>query len=1130
MDVDEVVSLPNAAGTLVSGAPVGEWGGAVAPEGPEAADFVVRGLTMRVPNPKFVGVREQFEALRRRARVERRGIDQAREWILESEITPTYGLVNDPSLRRSLDVISREVREVLEAATYVRKPPEIVDERNQHYIKLFATALQGDIGVVARNARIDALRNTVLDEERAKLGDPPQDLDAYDLVETRVDNVIDVVTQRFESALTTTDFSEMPVTREELRETFFKHLKALVLQRRRAEAQVDALPFEADADDVRDMRERYYAECVEATVVTSMRDRWLTQFFIDKVPAYVEELDGAVNVQERAKLIVYVNMLVAGRAENGVPVLPHVARREASIFSDAEVAERYIDAVLATIRMQAIIDGLGVRPAAISDQDIAYMRSLQAQQVYAVNHTEEALQTERVRVLMEANVVKNNAEAQAVRLEHELRKIDETVEIPLVVERNDDETRPFELTARVELANPGANNNNNQVLVEAPDIVYTYEWLFRPGGSHSVAEEASGVVAIATPASQNTVVRVDGFKNGDAAGTYRVRVTRIRTDAADGSITRTVLYSNEATLRIWATCVRCANGAKFYIGRGTSRRFGECEWRSKPINSALLTYRNHADFKPFIALIGSPAGGGAGSGNGYNARAELDDSIMHNDTLIVDDAGLLNLSVVGHETLRQRFFTYEAIVKNIAQRMRSAYTQRYGPYAANVLFTLFTGRISALRDSNAEFVGALYTLLDPPSASAVTAAAQALLGAPAEQAEGVAKFRAEVLNQPWLTSELNVALDARMGLSEENVGAAADATAMAQRLQDVPVAAVLTAALTRPSPLDGVVTHSERRFLGELAGRFGTFGDMYRASATNADAIGQDERERFTKTGVPLFVVGATPAKAFYKNGDFASTKLTVSSIRFEAQRVANAHLAAMTALDVRTSEVWSDRGVRVVYSRGLDAYNMFIDRVGELRLAERIAAASTRTNMETRARKFVNDAYSDERDLVKYDLEISAALSKPLGVSTSLWLTLGDVAQRNGVAATAQMARRIARVGGLEKALGVRDWRGIHSASDDQPTPYDIQFAQPAAAADKASTIRVVRGSERLFSGYDYNSIHRRIQQLVYEHNVAPNAESGARIERLALYFNVLTQFAPKLATGGIVTVDDIEEMFRKV
>jgi hypothetical protein len=249
------------------------------------------------------------------------------------------------------------------------------------------------------------------------------------------------------------------------------------------------------------------------------------------------------------------------------------------------------------------------------------------------------------------------------------------------------------------------------------------------------------------------------------------------------------------------------------------------------------------------------------------------------------------------------------------------------------------------------------------------------------------------------------------------------------------------------------------------------------------------------------------------------------SLLRRETKALADQLLATQSSSDIRTSSLWYDRvtGALLGTSRW-NSDTFFQDVRGERRLAERLAAAAMRTGLQNRAQKYIDETYTDERESMRNELDVAAALGKPLGVPTSLWMQLGDAAAINGIAATARIAKRIFDVGGIERAFGSLDWRGVHSASNDQPTPYNVTFDE------NNNTVVITRGSERLFSGYDFSSINTRIQRLAVEYRRGPTVELKKRIERLALYYNVIAQFAPKLNSLAIVDVDVIEREMAKI
>ena len=208
-------------------------------------------------------------------------------------------------------------------------------------------------------------------------------------------------------------------------------------------------------------------------------------------------------------------------------------------------------------------------------------------------------------------------------------------------------------------------------------------------------------------------------------------------------------------------------------------------------------------------------------------------------------------------------------------------------------------------------------------------------------------------------------------------------------------------------------------------------------------------------------------------------------------------------------------------------ASTFFRDSRGERRLAERLAAAAQRTQLANRAQQFIDESSTSADESLRRELNVSEALQRPLGVPLALWLELSSHAESAGIAATAAIARRVSRAGGIERAVGARDWRGVHSDESDQPVPYSVVF-NDTNDGGKLDTIE--RGSERLYSGYDFTSIHRRIESLAHKYRQTPSPKLRRRIESLALYYNVLAQFAPKLQASSVVDVDMIEQQMSKI
>ena len=109
-------------------------------------------------------------------------------------------------------------------------------------------------------------------------------------------------------------------------------------------------------------------------------------------------------------------------------------------------------------------------------------------------------------------------------------------------------------------------------------------------------------------------------------------------------------------------------------------------------------------------------------------------------------------------------------------------------------------------------------------------------------------------------------------------------------------------------------------------------------------------------------------------------------------------------------------------------------------------------------------------------------------------------------------------------------DWSGYHSQTTLQPLPYQVLFDYDEGVG--ASQARIQRGSKRLFTHYDFDGLHERIQKLVASYNAATSGGSPAlrlksMIERLVVVYNVLSQFAPKLysANAPYLSATEIEK-----
>ncbi len=190
------------------------------------------------------------------------------------------------------------------------------------------------------------------------------------------------------------------------------------------------------------------------------------------------------------------------------------------------------------------------------------------------------------------------------------------------------------------------------------------------------------------------------------------------------------------------------------------------------------------------------------------------------------------------------------------------------------------------------------------------------------------------------------------------------------------------------------------------------------------------------------------------------------------------------------------------------------VDKEGRERFYERVKAANARSqsqDMTVRQNSFEPNAAGAQ-------LDTAYSLGAPMGISSQTWTELAEQSSKRGLANGARTLRATQGV-----PLDETNWTGVHNSADSQPTPYNVEFID----GDRVAVVE--RGSERMYIGYDFRSLHYRIVSLVAAYN--QNTQSGvqrprqkAYIQRLVLVFNALAQFAPKLRTPGIVSAADIE------
>lgn len=577
-----------------------------------ADDFVVEGMTMPVVNDAFVILRSRYSALVRRMELHTRVKQQMLYWRARYDNQPTYGCTSVPGYVDTLALSEEQVAAVTNAATYVAKPPAVIDERNQTIRTQLLTALDAAVAPTSDEfARRGIVAPAVVDDVRR----------------VAVANVVERVTARFRAAVLRYDWSDTPLTAEELQTVFGEYIAGVPddVRRRVAAEEFRAAFGEYVAGIPDDVQRRVYVRAtIEAAPVTRMM-AWLAPLG-DLVTDDIKE-----NVATR----VY-GSYAAFRAPNPVPLVDAEAR-DATLKTTAERTAEFMAAVRDTIELELNIAGLWLGADAFDTDTRARLVYEAAERERSVDPTEEALVTRRVRFMSVADAVQREADVQLARVRYELAKpeLQPVVHVPLVIERDELDRAP--LTFRVRLVAKGG-------AVDAGDAAHTFELV-------RVGDEADRLAAATTGVGEQPEATLS--TKDVRAGGYYVRVGR-RVGAAT-----TTFVSATATVRLFATCVRC-EGTRFESTVG--RRFGECLWRTRPLNEAALKLRRSLDaaaapldFTP-LAINYTPA---------------YDDSVreLETDTLLLDDESIANLAIVAPDTLRARYFTYEAIVRNIARRV-----------------------------------------------------------------------------------------------------------------------------------------------------------------------------------------------------------------------------------------------------------------------------------------------------------------------------------------------------------------------------------------------------------------------------------------------------------------------------
>ena len=776
-----------------------------ADQGALAERYVLVGMTRERENPEYRRRRREYVALTDDLRRFETFRTRADSWIAEYNASPVLGFYAHEKPRDELAAVEQAIREQLVTGPYVFAPDGVLDARNERTRRRLVAALNagrpapdadpgGDSEIVAlEDAIVEA---TALRRVGVEAGAPstPALENARVAARNDVTALAIGVLREFSRAIGRTDWSVAAVTRQELRARF-EAAAADVLARRRGTAS--ALPLEyTDAKDAADAERLYNAELVRVMTVEPM-----LAWFADAFPL----ADAAVPADERARradvladLTDAVYGSVATRAATvGAPApLEPVRVRGAVLRSDTQRERAFLDAVLASIRLDAEIAGLGKGGATtLTDAKRAELAERAAATRASVDASEAALQVRRIRLLDAAYASQADAATRVAQARAALAKLPRTVRAPLVVERAREATAAplvFEvaLVERAAYTGLGAEatalENTLSPARASRALTYTLFYERPPDALDALGVPPTIVTSRALAANGTSRVRFEAAIDASPTTTERRGFYYVRANVADLAAVDDVdagseLFSRPAHVRVIAACRRCAQRTQFDVA--AERPFGECAWRAHPESPEALRERESAPFTATAESLGLALERG-------DFIAALDDSVRvpGTDAAVRDDGSLLALGRMPRADVRARYFTYSAVLRSLDARRR----------AAGERLDLAGPAYLAARLEQLEATGAL--LADELDAAAAAVDSRLVREQGPASVLGAARLRPRFAD-------------------------IVAATAAAQTLDAVPLAAALAVVSLGAPPL---VYESERRFFGALEADFVRFASLYR--------------------------------------------------------------------------------------------------------------------------------------------------------------------------------------------------------------------------------------------------------------------------------------------------------------
>lgn len=844
-----------------------------APEGAEEADvdtkrFTVEGLTVDVPDPEFQAVQEkifELEAQKRNTQEIRR---YAKRLAQRATYLPGAIIFNDPSAFSNLQEVRNRVEVIFNDGAWLSVPYEYARRRTGN----LAQAVIESSKIFPDNFRDllpDGVEDVAEEEEKAFQ-------DAYNDIRGE-----------YEEALMEEDFSRTALTREELKTFYFSWLA----RQTSANEELERLPFESSEEQER--RVIYEGRVVEGTVMPQAMLEWTREW-----------ADGRSD-KERLDAFAAYNRLTAQSTGQfvEVPFLEQLVQQFVPLALNLQTsyqAELLLRGLIA--QEQASVEALN---AAASQQDAleAARRILGPQSA-----RESFAQVAAFRTKGEALFIAGHAEAHIAALEKRLARMSPYKKVPLVIQRNMNTSAANQLpTLRVRVV-PAPGQVNALSLLQ-PGVEWTFIWVTRTSTGLEISETVqpdagAGVASSYTPdTSQNdgaVYAVAKRYENGVPTGRY---------------VSETARIVNKAL------CLRCQE-VYWY---GTPRVFGECTWRQHPQNEQLKKQLQLPEAGRVLASAGALSQGFA------EIVPRLDDSIFEGDgkTLIISDSQLLRFADTRTSRLRERYFTYAAVLKNMNERAYRRLGETYNANAAEAIGDLFkvTERLP-LRELVA---GALHGYNASPLRARVEGATNSD-GSPLALVRSARKAFNDKFSAETIVAKMH------------------DATHEARALLDIPLEAVLFAVFSAPfgAPLrDAVATKSELRFLGSLRGLVREVTFLHAAFA----AVGEETAlERMQVVPGKKVFLGRLRSDIDVRREYLDATPATLALMNGAEREV-----SLMRPYEIELHAAWRAIGKRPV--------GLFVDSVGEARLQERVLMAKQRNGTERKRKRDENDGAVDWTD-----------------------------------------------------------------------------------------------------------------------------------------------------------------------